>query len=632
MENCDLALYHFHQGNNFCSYDFLGCNFISSYDVGYHYAFRTWAPNALSVSLVSEFAGWDNPIPLVRISKNGVWELMYTSDAPLDNKGYKFLISTRSGSFYKADPYARYSRGGADGTSVVFTSRFKFTDANWLSHRRSVIRAKDGNYLSIPINIYEVHLASFLRHDDGSYLSYRELADTLSTYVKAMGYTHVELLPIAEYPFDGSWGYQVCGYYAPSSRFGDPDDFKYFVNTMHRSGIGVIIDWVPAHFPKDEWGLYNFDGQPLYEYQGKDRMESRSWGTRYFDLGREEVQSFLISNALYFIREFHIDGIRVDAVASMLYLDYDREPGEWVPNCYGTNLNLEALAFLQKFNSAVHGEYSDVLTIAEESTSYGKITKPVSDGGLGFSMKWNMGWANDFYDYVMTDPYFRRYKHKALNFPIMYAFTENYCLPISHDEVVHGKLSYLNKMFGDHKDKLLQMRASLLYMMTFPGKKLTFMGTEYAPYREWDYDDSLEWFMLNYPDHKLMRDYVRELNNFYLKSRELWTYDFDELGFEWIYPDEADKNSIVYKRRSCRSELIVAANFSGVQQTLKLPLKKNKIPCFVFASMPDNARFSDIYKVGGQYYVDLILDRLSAVIIKESNKKIPINKEKEYVL
>ena len=361
MENSELALYHFHQGNNYSSYNYLGCNLISR-DDKYHYAFRTWAPNANAVSLVSDFSGWDNPLPLTRVSSNGVWELLYTSDISLDNMGYKFLVYSNSGTVYKADPYARFSRGGSDGTSLVFTSDFKFTDANLLSHRRSTITSKDGYYLPVPINIYEVHLGSFARHEDGTYYSYHELADTLAPYVKAMGYTHIELLPIAEYPYDGSWGYQVCGYYAPTSRFGNPDDFRYFVNTMHKNGIGVIIDWVPAHFPKDEWGLYNFDGQPLYEYQGKDRMESRSWGTHYFDLGREEVQSFLVSNAMYFIREFHIDGIRVDAVASMLYLDYDREPGEWVPNCYGTNINLEALAFLKKFNSAVHGEFPDVLS------------------------------------------------------------------------------------------------------------------------------------------------------------------------------------------------------------------------------------------------------------------------------
>ncbi len=631
MINDDLALYHFHQGTNFSAYNYLGCNSIFS-DGVYYYSFRTWAPNADCVELVSDFSGWATPLKLTRVSENGVWELIYTSAEPLDNMGYKFLIHSPSGAGYKADPYAKFSRGGADGTSLIFTSQFKFTDHNWLLHRRAAMREKDGAYLSTPINIYEVHLASFLRHEDGTYLSYRELADTLAPYVKAMGYTHVELLPISEYPFDGSWGYQICGYYAPTSRLGNPDDFGYFVNTMHNIGVGVILDWVPAHFPKDEWGLCNFDGQPLYEYQGKDRMESRSWGTRYFDLGRQEVQSFLVSNALYFIREFHIDGLRVDAVASMLYLDYDREPGEWVPNCYGTNINLEAVAFLQKFNSAVHDEFPDVLTIAEESTSYGKITTPVSEGGLGFSMKWNMGWANDFYDYAMTDPYFRKHKHKALNFPIMYAFTENYCLPISHDEVVHGKLSYLDKMFGEHEDKLMQMRASLLYMMTFPGKKLMFMGTEYAPYREWNYDDSLEWFMLEYPDHRQMRDYVRSLNHFYLTRRELWTYDFDECGFEWIYADEAEKNIICYKRRTKHSELIVAVNFSGASQTISIPLKKNKSPGILFASIPQNVKITDIYKQNNIFYVNVTLEKFTAAIMNENNRKIPIGKEKEYVL
>ena len=437
-----------------------------------------------------------------------------------------------------------------------------------------------------------------------------------------------ELLPVTEFPYDGSWGYQVGAFYAPTSRFGDPDDFRYFINTMHSNGIGVIMDWVPAHFPKDKWGLFEFDGQPLYEYQGKDRQESRSWGTRFFDLGREEIQSFLISNALYFLEEFHVDGLRVDAVASMLYLDYDRDPGEWVPNHYGTNLNLEGAAFFQKLNSVIFAKHPSVLMIAEESTAHGNLTRPVSEGGLGFNMKWNMGWANDFYEYVSTDPVFRKYNHKALNFPIMYAFTENYCLPISHDEVVHGKKSFVDKMHGCYEDKFRQMRASLLLMMTYPGKKLMFMGTEYAQFREWDYDNSLEWFMLDYPAHKQMQEYVRELNNFYLSTSELWDIDFDPSGFSWILPDENEKNTVVYRRINNKGEsVVVAINFSGAEQSMRVPLCKSKhlVPLFA-TDLELGTSPITVNTDNGSYYADIVLPKFSGMICKEKSliRKIKI--------
>lgn len=624
MGEKDLASYYFHQGTNFSAYKYLGCNSLAV-DDGYSYSFRTWAPNAHAVYLRCDRLGWDNPIRMERVTSNGVYEAIINIDYSIEGALYKFEIHSSSGVRLKGDPYARYSKGKADGASIVFTSEsFKWADKNWLNHRKRTVTSKDGWYLSTPINIYEVHLGSFMRHDDNGYLTYRELADTLAPYLKRMGYTHVEMLPIAEYPFDGSWGYQVCGFYAPTSRFGDPDDFRYFVNKLHKNGIGVIMDWVPAHFPKDEWGLYEFDGAPLYEYQGKDRMESRSWGTRFFDLGREEVQSFLISNALYFLREFHIDGLRVDAVASMLYLDYDREPGEWIPNKDGTNLNLEAIAFFKKLNTAIFTEMSDVLMIAEESTSYGLITHPVSEGGLGFNMKWNMGWANDFYAYVSTDPYFRKYHHKALNFPLMYAFTENYCMPISHDEVVHGKGSFINKMFGKYEDKFRQARASLLLMMTYPGKKLTFMGTEYAQFREWDFDNSLEWFMLDYPKHKQFSDYVRSLNSFYLSSPELWEIDFDEAGFLWLLPDEADKNSVAYRRidASGRS-FIVLINFSGTDQLLKFPIGKTRRLDVLFETDAGAvAEEMGVINEGDTTYGIVRLSRFSGAVIREANNRL----------
>ena len=624
-----LDSYYFHQGTNYQAYKFLGCN--SEYAEGkFRYYFRTWAPNAISVGLVSDFVGWEHALPLQRVTDSGIWELVYDSEYSLEKQAYKFRITSESGVVDKGDPYARFSRGKDDGASLIFTSSdFEWTDAAWMRKRNNTVTTKKGSYISAPINIYELHLGSFMRHkEDNRFLSYREVADVLVGYVKSMGFTHVELLPVTEFPYDGSWGYQVGAFYAPTSRFGDPDDFRYFINTMHSNGIGVIMDWVPAHFPKDQWGLYEFDGQPLYEYQGKDRQESRSWGTRFFDLGREEIQSFLISNALYFLEEFHVDGLRVDAVASMLYLDYDRDAGEWIPNHYGTNLNLEGAAFFQKLNSVIFSKHPSVLMIAEESTAHGNLTRPVSEGGLGFNMKWNMGWANDFYEYVSTDPVFRKYNHKALNFPIMYAFTENYCLPISHDEVVHGKKSFVDKMHGSYEDKFRQMRASLLLMMTYPGKKLMFMGTEYAQFREWDYDNSLEWFMLDYPAHRQMQEYVRELNNFYLSTSELWDIDFDPSGFSWILPDENEKNTVVYRRINNKGDsVVVAINFSGAEQSIRVPLCKSKhlVPLFA-TDLELGTSPIPVNTDNGSYYADIVLPKFSGMICKEKSliRKIKI--------
>ena len=582
----NLATYYFHQGTNFMAYEYLGCN--RRIDKGvYVYSFRTWAPNAERVSLVSDFHGWETPLSMKKITEKGVWECFYETKYSLDGASYKFIIENKGRTFYKADPYARFSKGGADGASLIFHSRYTWYDKSWLKYRTKIFSAKKNGYLEIPINIYEVHAGSFLRHEDNSYYTYRELAEVLVPYVKYMGYTHVEFLPLTEYPYDGSWGYQVCSFFAPTSRFGTPDDLKYLIDSFHKSGIGVILDWVPAHFPKDEWGLYEFDGEPLYEYQGEDRRESESWGTRLFDLGREEVQSFLISSAVYFLKEFHVDGLRVDAVASMLYLDYDKMPGKWIPNIYGERENLEAVAFLKKLNTVIFNEFPDVLMIAEESGSYGGITTPVSDGGLGFSLKWNMGWANDFYDYLTTDPYFRKYKQKALTFPIMYAFSEKYIMPISHDEVVHGKHSFIDKIHGEYEDKFLQMRAALLLMITYPGKKMMFMGTEFAQFREWDFENSLEWFMLDYPIHRAMREYTAALNRFYLRTRELWEVDFSLKGFEWIFADEADKNLVAYKRFAKNGEYIVAViNFSGITQSITFDNSVNIISIFDTGQTP----------------------------------------------
>ena len=576
----EWAQYYFHQGTNYEAYKYLGCH-CAQKDGVFCYSFRTWAPNAQNVAVEGDFNSWSAQ-NMQRITDGGIWDLNIESERNLEGTFYKFLVTGKDGATWqKSDPYAFHSETLMKTASIIkCEDSFAWEDKKWFTHRKKTVSPDDDPaseksryFYRAPMNIYEMHLASWKTRNgectvDGEhYLTYREIADELAPYVKKMGYTHVELMPIMEHPFDGSWGYQVCSYYAPTSRFGTPDDFRYFVNKMHTCGIGVILDWVPAHFPKDRHGLFEFDGSPLYEYQGKDRMEHKGWGTRCFDVGRNEVQCFLISNALYWLREFHIDGLRVDAVASMLYLDYDREPGEWIPNKDGENKNLEAIAFFRKLNSVVFGEFSDVLMIAEESTAWPMITKPVSMGGLGFNFKWNMGWANDMFEYVSLDPIYRKHHHSKLTFPMMYAYSENYILPVSHDEVVHGKKSLVDKMFGDYDSKFSGMRAFLLYMMTLPGKKMMFMGCEFAQFREWDFENQLEWFMLDYPRHTEMQRYVGELNNLYLSSSELWEIDTDWAGFEWIDADNADENIISYRRKNIAgSEIIAVINFSPVER------------------------------------------------------------------
>lgn len=618
--------YLFHQGTLYSAYRYLGCQCTVS-DGSCFYTFRTWAPRADEVRLISDFTDWERGLEMKRVTEKGVYEVTVRSDVSLAGAVYKYLVVSGGVGRCKGDPYALSSKGGDDGGSVVVDgSDYVFKDEKWLAYRRKTVAASPkGHYLSAPVNVYEVHLGSFDRGENGEYLSYRELADRLVSYVKTMGYTHVELMPIAEYPFDGSWGYQVCAYYAPTSRFGTPDDFRYFVDVMHRAGIGVILDWVPAHFPKDEWGLFEFDGHPLYEYQGKDRMESRSWGTRFFDLGREEVQSFLISNALYWFREFHIDGLRVDAVASMLYLDYDRLPGEWIPNAEGGNKNPEAVAFLQKLNAVLFSEFPDVLMIAEESTSFAKVTHPVSEGGLGFNLKWNMGWANDFYEYLSTDPVFRKYHHHALNFPLMYAFSENYVLPITHDEVVHGKRSLIGKISGAYEDKFRQFRCALLLQMTYPGKKLLFMGCEYAQFSEWDYQKGLEWFMLDYPIHRETREYTASLNRFYLSRPELWEIDFEPGGFSWIDADDAEGNLVSFVRRDAKGEeILVVISFSGAENRVKLPAKRGEVYDILFEACGTGEGRPPIkaQKNGAVWSVPLTLPPFSGFVLKKAEKNV----------
>ncbi len=568
-EAADMAPYLFHQGTNYYAYRYLGVHRVGE-NAGDTYVFRTWAPNAARIFVIGDFNDWQETHEMKRVTDAGVFALVYQPDKPIEGTCYKFRIYSDSGVHDKADPYAFASETLKHTASIVHTATaYPWTDSSWLRRRRAISEKK--NFYSAPMNIYEMHLGSFMTRDNRSnvegdaYLSYRELAEQLVPYLSQMGYTHVELMPIAEHPFDGSWGYQVCGYYAPTSRYGTPEDFKYFVNELHRHHIGVIMDWVPAHFPKDAHGLYEFDGRPLYEYQGRDRQESAGWGTRFFDVGREEVQAFLVSNALFWLREYHIDGLRVDAVASMLYLDYDRKPGEWIPNMNGDNKNLEAIAFFQKLNTAVFAEFGDVLMIAEESTSWPMITKPVSFGGLGFNFKWNMGWANDMFEYLEMPPIYRMYHHDKLTFSMMYAFDENYILPVSHDEVVHGKKSLLDKCNGDYEQKFATDRTFFAYMMAHPGKKMTFMGCEYGQFREWDYQASLEWFMCDYTKHAQLRNMVADLNHLYLKESCLWEDDFSWNGFRWLYADRREDNVSVFARRNLRGEEIVAVfHFSPV--------------------------------------------------------------------
>ena len=598
------ASYLYCEGTNFRAYDLLGAHVESREDGSFSYTFRVWAPRAQAVYVTGDFNGWDESLPMEKNESSGIWHAVLNTATSREGARYKYKIVSQKGAVYKADPYARHSEAREQTASILtHESSFVWNDGAWQEKKRTCFAIKDAahpHFYSAPMNIYEIHLGSWRRRD-GAELNYREIADKLAPYLAEMHYTHAELLPIMEHPFDGSWGYQVCGYYAPTSRFGTPDDFRYFVNRLHEAGIGVILDWVPAHFPKDEHGLYEFDGSPLYEYKGRDRMESRGWGTRFFDVGYPAVQSFLISNALFWMREYHVDGLRIDAVASMLYLDYDREPGEWFPNRYGNNHNLEAIEFFKKLNTAVFAEFPEALMIAEESTAWPMITGPVSEGGLGFNFKWNMGFANDLFSYVETDPIYRKYDHQKLTFPMMYAFSENYILPVSHDEVVHGKKSLVDKMFGTYDEKFAAMRVFMTFMMTHPGKKLLFMGTEYAPFREWDYENELEWFMLDYPRHVEMQRCVKRLNEMYLVEPALHEIDDSWDGFTWIWADERDRNLLAYRRRAIDgSELVVVLNFSPVRWencVLPLPMRGEYEEVFT----------TDLYEYGGSGFTNGIV-------------------------
>ncbi len=567
MTDTKLDSYLFHQGTNFQSYKLFGAHKTENGK----YRFVTWAPNADGVEVVGDFNSWGrentNTYRMKKISDKGIWEIFCEINCG-EEFFYKFKIFNDGKTFLKSDPYAFFSETEGKTASIFYELKnYLWEDSEWIKYTENHIPASHSSSLPIPMNIYEVHLGSVLKSEKGECLNYREYADNLAPYLKKMGYTHIELLPIFEHPFGGSWGYQVTGYYAPTSRYGKPEDFKYFINKMHICGIGVILDWVPAHFPKDESGLADFDGGKCYEYQGKWKSEHRNWGTRCFDVGRPEVQSFLISNADFWIREYHIDALRIDAVASMLYLDYDRKSDEWVPNTYGTNENLEAVAFFKKLNSYIHSEHKRIIVIAEESTEWKNVTRKENDFGLGFDLKWNMGWMHDTLDYCSSNPYYRSSIHNKLTFSLLYAFSERFVLPISHDEVVHGKKSLLDKFYGDYEEKFKTFRTFYAYMMSHPGKKMLFMGCEYGQFSEWNYEKSLEWFMTDFERHKQLRDFVAEMNNFYLKNSEFWENDFSWEGFHWIISDDNEQNIIVFERLNLKKEKIICVfNFSPIKR------------------------------------------------------------------
>ena len=591
----DFPLYVFHHGRNFKAYEFFGAHPYKE-EGRKGYCFRVWAPHAEEVSVVGDFNEWDPEAnKMTRLLDGETFELEI--DGLKGYCVYKYCIRTKDGRFlYKADPYAFHAETPSKTASKTYDLEgYRWGDKEYLKKR------KEKNIYSSPMNIYEVNALSWRQYGDGNYFDFNKLIEELIPYVKEMGYTHIEFMPLCEYPYDGSWGYQVTGYYAITSRLGTPHDFMRLVDECHKNGIGVIMDWVPAHFPKDAHGLYEFDGQPLYESSQWDRQEHKSWGTRRFDYGRNEVLSFLISNAIFFFDKFHIDGLRVDAVASMLYLDYDKRPGEWLPNKYGENKNLEAIEFLQRLNSTVFAAYPDALMIAEESTAWPLVTKPVDIGGLGFNFKWNMGWMNDVLDYMQTDPYFRKGNHNKLTFAMMYAFTENYVLPISHDEVVYGKRSLINKMPGTYEEKFANVRAFMGYMMSHPGKKLLFMGCEFGQFNEWNYKSGQEFFLKEYPMHQKLSDMNAFLNHFYAETPAFYEIEDSWDGFEWIAPNDSDRNILAYMRRDREgNSYLVVINFSGTKAEgyrLGVPKGKYKV---VFNT--DNPKFGGEGEMGKRIF------------------------------
>ena len=555
----ELDHYLFGQGNHYEIYKKLGAHEVTAGKKGVYFA--VWAPHAKSVSVIGEFNGWDAAAD--RREPLGIYTV-FVPEAK-DGQMYKYCIETQSGELiYKADPFANYAelRPGT-ASRITDISHLKWTDDRWMESRKKWDNKEN------PLSIYEVHMGSWMRHpgrEDEGFYTYREFAEAITKYVKKMGYTHVELMGIAEHPFDGSWGYQVTGYFAPTSRYGTPEDFAYMINYLHRNGIGVILDWVPAHFPKDAHGLADFDGTPTFEYADPRKGEHPDWGTKIFDYEKPQVRNFLIANALFWIEHFHVDGLRVDAVASMLYLDYGKQDGQWVPNKYGGNQNLEAIEFFKHLNSVVLGRNPGTMMIAEESTAWPKVTGNPEDDGLGFSLKWNMGWMHDFTEYMKLDPYFRKNAHHMMTFSMEYAYSENYILVLSHDEVVHLKCSMLNKMPGEGFDKYANLKAAYAFMTGHPGKKLLFMGQEFAQLREWSEERELDWFLLSEEPHQQIQNWYRDLLHLYKKHPALYELDNDPAGFEWINKDDIFRSIFSFVRHSKgkKKNLLFVCNFTPV--------------------------------------------------------------------
>ncbi|MCF6314390.1 MAG: 1,4-alpha-glucan branching protein GlgB [Verrucomicrobiales bacterium] len=517
-------------------------------------SFVVWAPNARRVSVVGDFNGWDGRVHVMRRrAEAGVWELFVPGVSA--GAHYKFELVGADGSlFNKSDPFAFFSQHGPETASITYDlKRYQWDDAAWMKQRAET------DYYSRPVSVYEVHLGSWARvpEEGDRFLTYHELADRLVKHVVELGFTHIELMPVAEFPFDGSWGYQICGFFAPTSRFGAPDDFRYFVDRCHQAGIGVILDWVPAHFPKDAHGLAKFDGTALYEHEDPRQGEHMDWGTLIFNFGRDEVRNFLISNAMFWLDQYHIDGLRVDAVASMLYLDYSREEGQWMPNVHGGRENLEAISFLKELNGACYGAFPGIMTIAEESTAFAGVSRPVDQGGLGFGFKWNMGWMHDYLQYMEREPVHRKHHHGEATFSMIYAYDENFFLVLSHDEVVHGKKSLLEKMPGDRWQQFANLRLFYAWMYAHPGKKLLFQGSEIAPPTEWNYNQSLDWHLLEHKEHAGVRNLVADLNRLYQDEAALYEIDHDARGFEWIDHEDAENSGFSFVRRSSEGEEIV---------------------------------------------------------------------------